>query len=245
MTSPPARTSTWRPLVAAVFAFLLLMFVYELVRDIVAPSVTDPVPFDNAHDVIRLEESVGLFVEPDVQRLVHAIPGGRSATIWFYTLAYTVGYTLFLGWVFFFHRSRFLFAFTWYWMTNLLALVGYALYPLSPPRFMDGLGMEDTTKAALELGGALSWFQPFRNLFAAMPSMHVGQSVLYAVAVVALMKSRWRHLIWLWPACMLLTVMATANHWWLDGAVGAVVVGIAYLLTRLVLRDGLRGAEAG
>lgn len=241
----PDRGSTWPTLVWVVLGFLVLMFAYEAARDFVAPGLGDARPFHHADDVIALERQVGLFVEPDVQRGVHAVPGGRAATTWFYTLAYTVGYTVFLAWAFFFQRSRFRFLFTWYWITNAVAVVGYWLYPLAPPRFIEGLEMEDTTKAALELGGSLSWFQPFRNLFAAMPSMHVGQSVLYAAAITLMFRSRWRLLAWVWPALMLVTVMATANHYWLDGVGGAVAVGAAYALTRVVMPGGLRPAANG
>ncbi len=115
----------------------------------------------------------------------------------------------------------------------------YWLFPLAPPRFVAGLGLEDTTKAALELGGSLEWFQPFRNLYAAMPSMHVGQTVLYALAITWLCRSGWRWAAWLWPAMMLLTVMVTANHYWLDGAGGIVCVGLALLITSLALRRPL------
>ena len=65
-------------------------------------------------------------------------------------------------------------------------------HPLAPPRLTD-LGLDDPTKASLELGGALSWFRPFRNEFAAMPSMHVGYTLLFALTLVWMHRgSRWR-----------------------------------------------------
>mgnify|MGYP003377035238 CR=1 FL=1 len=234
-THRPDRGKTWPTLFWVVIGFLALMFAYEALRHVVAPAVDATAPYSNADQVISMERSLGLFVEPDVQRAVHEFPGGRWATTWFYTLAYVTGYTVFLAWVFFVRRSWFRFMFTWYWVTNFVAVLVYWLYPLAPPRFISGLGMEDTTSAALEAGGALSWFQPFRNLYAAMPSMHVGQTVLYAVAIGMMVRSRWRHLAWLWPAAMLTTVMATANHYWLDGVGGAIVVAVAFGLTRLVV----------
>lgn len=236
-TPTPDRGNPWAALLWVILGFLVLMFAYEAARDFVAPGVDAAAPYTHADQVISAERALGLFIEPDVQRVVHAIPGGRFVTTWFYTLAYTVGYTVFLGWVLFWRRSRFRFMFTWYWITNLLAVTVYWFYPLAPPRFVGNLGMEDTTKAALELGGSLSWFQSFRNLYAAMPSMHVGQAVLYAVATGMLVRSRWRYLAWLWPAMMLITVMATANHYWLDGLAGTIIVGLAYVLTRLIVRS--------
>lgn len=226
----------WSDLGRFVLAFLVLMFVYEAVRDVVALDEPARAAYAHADQVISAERSLGLFVEDDLQHAIHRVPGGQFATTWFYTIAYTAGYCLFFLWVFFRHRRHMLFLHTWYWITNGLAVLVYWLYPLAPPRFIEGLGLEDTTKAALELGGSLSWFQPFRNLYAAMPSMHVGQTVLYALVVTWVLRSRWRWLVWLWPAMMLLTVMVTANHYWLDGVAGAAVVAIALAITTLVLR---------
>lgn len=224
-----------------VLGFLVLMVAYEWLRDLVAPEPGARAPYVHADQVMDAERALGLFVEPDVQEVLHDIPGGRWATTWFYTIAYTAGYVAFLGWVFLFRRSRLRFMFTWYWLTNFLAVIGYWLYPLAPPRFIEDIGMEDTTKEALELGGTLSWFQPFRNLYAAMPSMHVGQTVLYAIALMYLVRGRVRWLGWLWMAVMLVTVMATANHYWLDGVGGAVCVVAALGVTSLLLREGPRG----
>ncbi len=220
--------------------FLALFIGYEAARDFVAPAALAERPYENAHQIIDLERSMGLFIEPDVQRIVHAIPGGRFVTTWFYTIAYTAGYLTFFLWVFFYRRSRMRFMFTWFWITNFVAVLSYWIYPLAPPRFMDNLGMEDTTKEAVQMGGSLSWFEPFRNLYAAMPSMHVGQTLLYAFAIVLMVRSPWKHLIWLWPAFMLTTVMATANHYWMDGVGGLICVGIAYGITRLILPENPR-----
>ena len=226
----------WRDLARLVLLFLVLMFVYELARDFVAPAADATLPYVHADRVISAERAMGLFVEDDLQSAVHAIPGGRFVTTWFYTVAYTAGYACFFLWIFFRHRQHLLFLHTWYWVTNGLAVLVYWLFPLAPPRFVAGLGLEDSTKAALELGGSLEWFQPFRNLYAAMPSMHVGQAVLYALTITWLLRSRWRWAVWLWPAMMLLTVMVTANHYWLDGVGGAVCVGAALLVTTVALR---------
>lgn len=212
------------------------MFLYELARDFVSLGEPATPAYDNADQIIAAERAMGLFVEDDLQGAIHAIPGGRFVTTWFYTIAYTAGYVLFFLWVFFRHRGHMAFLHTWYWVTNGVAVVVYWLYPLAPPRFIAGLGLEDTTKAALELGGSLSWFQPFRNLYAAMPSMHVGQTILYALVVVWILRSRWRWLVWLLPAMMLVTVMATANHYWLDAVGGALVVMVALAITTIAMR---------
>lgn len=230
----------WPTLLWYGLAFLVLFVAYEAARDFVAPAVGAERPYEHARQIIDAERAVGLFIEPDVQSIVYSVPGGRFAATWFYTIAYTAGYVAFLLWVFFFRNSRMRFMFTWFWATNFIAVVGYWLYPLAPPRFMDNLGMEDTTAESVQMGGSLSWFEPFRNLYAAMPSMHVGQPLLFSFAIVLLVRSRWKHLVWLWPGFMLITVMATANHYWMDAVGSLACIGIAYAITRLVLPEDPR-----
>jgi hypothetical protein len=222
--SPLVRAASARwPLGAEIALFLVLMAAYEWVRDLVAPG--DPADaLRHAGQVIDAQRALGLFVEPDVQRITNDMPGGEFTMSWLYTLGHTPGFIVAFCIVWFTRRRWFAFFRNWFWATNAVALLGYALYPLAPPR-LAGLGLADPTDETLELGGALSWFQPFRNEYAAMPSMHVGYTVLFALALFWLLRpSPRRWLVWLWPAGMLLVVMATANHYWLDGVGGAVAV---------------------
>jgi hypothetical protein len=228
--SPLARlwTARW-PVGAELALFLVLYAAYEWVRDVVA--VEDPArPLRHALDVVDVERALGLFVETDVHDWVQSVGALEFTTTWIYTLAHTTGFVVVFFWVWFRRRDNFAMFRNWFWITNALAVVGYWLYPLAPPR-LTNLGLADPTKEPLELGGALSWFQPFRNEFAAMPSMHVGYTVLFALTIFWLNRgSRWRWLAFLWPAGMLFTVMATANHWWLDGVGGAAAVLLGLLI---------------
>ena len=229
--SPLARAwfAQW-PVWAEVILFLLLTVAYEWLRDIVA---TDDVneALRHARDVIDVEKSVGLFVEPDIHDWVQSVGVAKFTTTWIYTLAHTTGFTVMFLFMWFRRRENYPMFRNWFWVTNGIAVLGYWIFPLAPPR-LTGIGLEDPTKAALELGGALSWFQPFRNEFAAMPSMHVGYSFLFALTLFWMLRpSPWRWLAFLWPIGMLFTVIATANHWWLDGVGGASVVLIALAIS--------------
>ncbi len=238
--SPLARAWSARwPLVAEVLLFLVLNVAYEWLRDLVAvESITRPLA--HARQVIDLERALGLFVEPGIHEWVQSVPVAEFLTTWTYTLAHTTGFLAMFLWVWFFRREHYAFFRNWFWLTNGLAVVGYWLYPLAPPRLTGIEGFADPTKESLELGGALSWFQPFRNEFAAMPSMHVGYTSLFALALVlTLAPSPWRWLALLWPATMLFVVMATANHWWLDGVGGTVVVLLALLIASRICGPGM------
>lgn len=239
--SPFARAWSARwPFAAELVLFLLLNVAYEWLRDLVA--VEDVArPLRHAYDIVDAEKALGLYVEGAIHDWVESAGAVDFVTTWTYTLAHTTGFVVMFLWIWFFRRENYPVFRNWFWLTNGLAVIGYWLYPLAPPRLTD-LGFSDPTKESLELGGALSWFQPFRNEFAAMPSMHVGYTVLFSLTLFFLLApSRRRWLAFLWPAGMLFVVMATSNHWWLDGVGGAVCVLLAlFLVHRLTGPDMLR-----
>jgi len=220
-------TARW-PVWAEVALFLALFFLYEWLRSLVAPEGPGiERAFQHASDIVAFEESLGLFIEPAIHDWTQANPVAEFLTTWFYTLGYTGGFIAMFAWVWWRRRAWFAAFRNWFWAASFVAVLGYWAYPLAPPRFTDH-GMADPTAEALKLGGALDWFQPFRNEYAAMPSMHCGLALLLGLALFWLLRpSPWRWLALLWPAAMTFTVMATANHWWLDAVGGAVAVGIA------------------
>lgn len=235
--SPLARAwyARW-PIWAELLAFLALMFLYEWLRSLVAPGAGDRTPFDNAADIVSAERSLGLFIEQGIHDWVQERPWAEFLTTWFYTLGYTAGFIAMFIWVWFRRRAEFAAFRNWFWASSLVAVVGYWLYPLAPPRLTD-LGLNDPTAEALRMGGALDWFQPFRNEYAAMPSMHCGLAMLMGISLFWLLRpSPWRWLALLWPVGMVFTVMATANHWWLDAVGGAAVIAVAWALVAFAMR---------
>ncbi|MGI5370306.1 bifunctional glycosyltransferase 87/phosphatase PAP2 family protein [Streptomyces iakyrus] len=127
---------------------------------------------------------------------------------------------------------------------TLLALVGFWLYPLAPPRLMPTLGFIDTVHGVQDFSrpdyGTLT---ALTNQYAAMPSLHFGWS-LWCGVVIAVLASRWwmKALGLLHPLCTASAIVATANHWVLDAAGGAVVVAAGFGLTYLL--SGPRAATA-
>ena len=118
---------------------------------------------------------------------------------------------------------------------TLLALVGFWLYPLAPPRLLPGLGIIDTVHGVQDFSkpdyGTLT---ALTNQYAAMPSLHFGWSLWCGVVIFALAPKWWmKALGLLHPFFTVSAIVATGNHWVLDAAGGAAVVaagfGLAYL----------------
>jgi membrane-associated phospholipid phosphatase len=119
---------------------------------------------------------------------------------------------------------------------TLLALVGFWLYPLAPPRLMPTLGFIDTVHGTQDFSqpdyGTLTHLT---NQYAAMPSLHFGWA-LWCGVVIAVLARRWwvKVLGMLHPLLTAASIVATGNHWVLDAAGGAVVVGAGFGLTYLL-----------
>ncbi|MGW2084261.1 bifunctional glycosyltransferase 87/phosphatase PAP2 family protein [Streptomyces sp. NPDC001880] len=119
---------------------------------------------------------------------------------------------------------------------TLLALVGFWLYPLAPPRLMPGLGFVDTVHGVQDFAkpdyGSLT---AMTNQYAAMPSLHFGWSLWCGVVVAVLAPKAWmKALGLLHPLFTVSAIIATANHWLLDAVGGAVVVALGFGLTHLL-----------
>ena len=63
-----------------------------------------------------------------------------------------------------------------------------------------------------------------------MPSVHVGWSLLVAWAVITISPSRHRWWILAHPVLTVFVVVATANHFWLDGIVAALLLVVSILV---------------
>ena len=102
-----------------------------------------------------------------------------------------------------------------------LALVGFALYPLLPPRLLpESYGYFDTMA---EIGGLWSFdsgaMQKVSNQYAAMPSLHFGWALWCFMVLYPVLRKRWqRVLIALYPLATLFGIVVTANHYVLDAA---------------------------
>jgi hypothetical protein len=129
---------------------------------------------------------------------------------------------------------------------TLLALVGFWLYPLAPPRLLPGLGIIDTVHGLQDFSkpdyGTLT---ALTNQYAAMPSLHFGWS-LWCGVVIAIIAPRWwmKALGLLHPFFTVSAIVATGNHWVLDAAGGAVVVGMGFGLAYLFQGPRARSVTA-
>lgn len=217
--------------------FLVLTGIYEFSRYLAAPGAP-LVPLRHARSVISFERALGLFVEPQLQSWIAGLPAIQTLAVWIYSYEHLAGSIAFLIWLWLMRPVQFPFVWRWFWIAHALALVGFWLYPLAPPRLLPELGLADPTAAQLASSPGASQFAHIRNDFAAMPSLHVGYPLIFAIVIwFALPHTQMRWLVWLWPLTIMFVVMATANHYWLDSVGGAFTIAAALAIALALFRD--------
>jgi hypothetical protein len=174
----------------------------------------------SGHDIVSAEKDLHIWVEPHVNRWITHHHTLSIIAGYDYALCHVVITATVLGFLWW-KRPRLEVA-----MRNglvalsVVALLVYWLYPVAPPRLTVG-GLTDTL-VANNILGARNVHEGVVNLYAAMPSLHVAWALWCAAAIVFSFRSRWRHLAWLYPMWTTFVIVATANHYFLDAAAGAV-----------------------
>jgi len=148
----------------------------------------------------------------------------------FYATFHFPGMIAFLIWMFIRHRNRYP------QVRNTMVLVTGAalaiqLVPVAPPRLTPGLGFVDTA-ARFHQSVYAAVGSPGPDQLSAMPSVHVAWSMLVGLGVILFSTSRKRWWILAHPFLTVLAVVATGNHWWLDGVVAVQLIGLAVVVER-------------
>jgi hypothetical protein len=211
-----------------VATLVALYAIYEIVRG--QGHATVAVARQHTHWVVDLERGLHVFGERAVQHAVDTVPAVPTLLGVAYIVLHFVGTTGFLVWVYRSHRDRFPVVRNTIIAATGIALVLYVLFPVAPPRLAQ-LGFADTVSHDAKVNLSSSLLSSLYNPFAAVPSLHFGYALLVGVTVATLARSRIvRLLAGIYPAVMLLVIVATGNHFFFDAAAGAVAIGAGYLI---------------
>lgn len=189
--------------------------------------------------ILSLERALHLDPEGWLNAHVQATPLLAVPACYVYATLHFVVTPYVLIWTFRHRRASYARARTALALTTAGALVGFWLFPTAPPRLLVGGGFHDTLTAYSGWGwwghdasvpqGAAA----LANQFAAMPSLHVAWSVWCAATVLTQVRHPVvRVLAACYPVLTAAVVLATANHFVLDVAAGAVLWAIADTVAR-------------
>jgi hypothetical protein len=185
------------------------MLVYWLLRGAVPERIAES--FSRASNIIRLEEKLGIFVEPRWQEFVINNVTLVKIANWIYLWAHLPVLIIGAIWVYLRNRQRYRVYRNALLISAVVGLFFYMFFPVAPPRLLPEWGFVDTVVLL--------------NHYAAVPSLHVGWALLVGVALFNVDHSvPVRVFAVLLPLAMFFSVVLTANHFIFDIIVGAVIV---------------------
>lgn len=220
----PRRPRLWFEILLIAVSY----WTYSLVRNAVPEQRSEALR--NADWIWRLEHQLGLAVEESVNHAVNSVTWLIVGMNYYYATLHFVVTLGVLVWLYRGHPGRYAAARLVLFTTTGIALVGYYLYPLAPPRLMNGQDFVDTVMVHQTWGSMASGdLKNMSNQYAAMPSMHIGWSVWCGLTLFALATVPWVRVLGLvYPAATLVVIVATANHFWLDAVGGVLCLAFGY-----------------
>ena len=208
--------------------FYLAYSGYQVVR-----GITDSgreLAHANAEQVIEVERSIGTFFEPGLQQaLIDHVPWIVDVANFAYLNSHFVVTSVFLIWLYLYRNDHFYFVRNMFMVAMGIALVGYTLVPTAPPRFFEELGFTDTLDM-VSVNHDSALVQMFVNPYAAIPSMHCAFSLMIGATGALVSRHAIPRVLWCaYPVFVFFVVVVTGNHFWVDGAIGWMVAGLAAL----------------
>jgi hypothetical protein len=184
----------------------------------------------NAHRVLEVEQRLQVDPEAVLNRFVAS--HGWLAEVcdyWYSSLHFSVTVAVAM-WLLWRHHEDARHLLTSLYTATALALVGFWLVPVAPPRLLTGGGFVDTVVRLHTWGGWDSGpIHAIANQYAALPSLHMAWSSWCALAVGRVAGNALvRRLAWLYPAGTLFVILGTGNHWFLDAVAGGLVLAVGF-----------------
>lgn len=208
--------------------FIAADLFYETVRGIVEGRAQ--VAFTNARAIVEIEREMGLFFEQSLQSSLINTHWIIEVANWTYMNSHLLVTTAFLVWLYLSRNSSFYFVRNMFLAAMGLALIGYLAVPTAPPRMLASLGFIDTIAEVSNVKTDSSAVHAFINPYAAIPSMHMAFALMISIPAVMLVKRKAFKVLWgIYPLLVLFAIVVTANHFWLDAALGAIVAAAAAL----------------
>lgn len=242
-----------------VIAVGIFYVVYSTIRN--SNNASPDTAYDNARRLIDWQQTLQINVEQTLQEWALKSESLIIVCNYFYGslhFAVTIGAAAFL-----FHRfpddyPRFR---NTLGVGTALALIGFTLFPLMPPRlldcylsgmnskecFVDGNQPTTTTYGFVDTlardpaiwsfnSGAMS---KLSNQFAAMPSVHCAWALWCAAVFVPRVRRLWAKILAAsYPVLTVVVIVLTANHYLLDAVGGFLALGLGWVIAHRFTRAG-------
>ncbi len=227
----------WLDVLRQLVLFGLAYLGYSLVRGLVEGKTS--AAFQHARDLIQVERTLHVFVEPSVQAWASGSHALMDVSSWLYVNAQTSITLAALIYLYVRHNGSFYFVRNMFAIAMLIALIGYAVFPTAPPRFLPEWGFIDSVSdlTGMHVSHASASMTALFNPYAAVPSMHVAFALMIGWPLASLSRMRVGRVLWrLYPLLIAFVIVATANHFILDALLGALTAGASAVGARRLAR---------
>lgn len=240
--------------------FIVFLLLYKLSRGLAIGDETTA--FANAQKVIEWEHQLGILYELPIQKYFLDKESLIKIINWIYIKLHIPTTIIFFVWLFYKQRKHYLFIRNGFLIANVITLFFFVGFPCAPPRMINGMAanpysifgaevLNNLNIIGIYLGEGfidtlnhISGINLYKginsklfNQFAAMPSMHFGNSLLIAFGVYLYAKNKIiRGLVWIYPLFVLLVIVMTGNHFFLDAVLGGIIVLSPYLVMIMLER---------
>jgi hypothetical protein len=185
----------------------------------------------HAAAIVRLERRLHVFDEAAIQHAARHVAGLSTVLGYAYVSLHLAGTVAVLVWVYRRRRDAYPRLRNALIVASGLGVAGYALFPTAPPR-LAGIGVADTVSAATPVDLHSTLVSGLYNPYAAFPSMHIGFSLVVGAAIARLARRPLpRAAGAAYPVFVLVVIVATGNHFFVDAAAGALVAAVALATT--------------
>jgi membrane-associated phospholipid phosphatase len=239
------------------FPFVVMLALYDLIRGF-ADGLWLPI---HARPQIEVDRFLGLGVVPTVWLQRHLWHGGHHLR-WY-------DYATWLTYVSYFFVPTLVLAVLWWrsreefrrlaWMVVALAFAGcatYVLFPAVPPWLAGQEGLIPPVNHVIAVVSGhtpVISFQPlwkrgslYANNVAAIPSLHAAYAMLIVLFLVDRARSRWKHLLWLYPLAMAFALVYSGEHYLTDVLLGWLyALAVFAIATHLSLVPSIVALRAG
>jgi len=212
--------------------FISFLIFYKISRYIAIGDAETA--FENARKLIAFEKKIGIFTEPIVQDYFSSKFSLIKFLNTFYMYVHIPATVMFFVWLFKKYNDKYYWIRNGFIVANCISIIFFIVYPCTPPRMLPEYGFVDTLLKISNVNLYSGFFSGLFNQYAAVPSMHFGNAFLIAISIIVYMKRSYKWLALIYPLFVLLVIIITANHFYLDAILGGLIVITPYPLMCII-----------
>ncbi len=185
--------------------------------------------FENAYWIVDLEKAWNIYYEVPIQQFFIHNELLMQILNHAYMKLHIPVTIIFFVWLFQKEKKYFTFVRNGFILANVVTLFFYIGFPCAPPRMLAELGFVDSLLEVSNINLYEGWKSKVFNQYAAVPSMHAGNSLLIGIVTYLVHKENWvRILAVLYPFFVTFLIVVTGNHFFVDAILGWIIVLFPY-----------------